>query len=125
MCFCFNAVRVPRWQEPVCPLRIDLLRLEWSRQAKPAALQQTAGRRDCTPLPDEPVQPQRGVITMDTYRTFLRAAKTFEEFANAECEIVDTGLTRENARAACLEFNTTRSNDQVQRGLKLEFTKED
>lgn len=59
-----------------------------------------------------------------TYYTFLRSARNFEEFASAEKQVVDTGLSYAEARAACEEFNADRSDGQREAGTKMEFTKE-
>ena len=58
------------------------------------------------------------------YRTFLRTAKNFEEFAKAPKMEVETGLTQEEARANCKEFNDNRTEEQEEKGTKLEFEKE-
>ena len=60
----------------------------------------------------------------DTYRTFIRAANNWEEFAHALKTEVDTGLTLEEARQNCAEFNSNRSAEEVTSGTKLEFESE-
>ena len=60
---------------------------------------------------------------MDTYKTFTRAAASFEQFASAPQMTVETGLTYEEAREACRLFNQGRSSADIKRGLKMEFTK--
>jgi len=56
------------------------------------------------------------------YTTFIRTAKNFEDFANAEKEIVEEGLTAEKARELCDTFNRTRSEAEKEAGTKMEFT---
>ena len=62
---------------------------------------------------------------MEAYTTFLRSCRTWQEFANAEKEIQETGLTYQEARNACDEFNRHRSEAQIDAGTKLEFTADD
>lgn len=62
---------------------------------------------------------------MIRYRTFKRSATDFESFARARKITVDTGLTYEEARAACDRFNANRTPAQIRKGTKLEFTRED
>lgn len=59
------------------------------------------------------------------YKTFLRAARNFNEFSSARKKTVDRGLTLEEARRACATFNNARSPAQIKRGIKLEFTQDD
>lgn len=61
---------------------------------------------------------------MATYKTFTRSARDWEEFASARKRTQDTGLTYEQAQAACKDFNDNRTTAQVKRGTKLEFTAE-
>jgi len=61
---------------------------------------------------------------MTTYRTFKRAARSFEEFGRTRKTTVDRGLTLEEAREACRRFNDDRTPAQVSAGLKLEFERE-
>ncbi len=61
---------------------------------------------------------------MDTYRTFKRSARNFEEFAKARKSPVDQDLTLEEARRACKRFNDNRTAQQIERGTKMEFEKE-
>lgn len=61
---------------------------------------------------------------MSTYYTFLRSARNFREFASAEKRTVDTGLTYEEARAQCREYNANLSDADKEAGTKMEFTEE-
>jgi hypothetical protein len=59
-----------------------------------------------------------------TYRTFIREATNWEEFAHAEKAEIDTGLTYGEAHANCQEFNNNRDADEVASGTKMEFESE-
>jgi hypothetical protein len=61
----------------------------------------------------------------DTYCTFTRAARNWEEFASAKKVVHDRGLTEEEARAACQEWNANRSAKDVKAGRKMEYTQGD
>lgn len=61
---------------------------------------------------------------METYRTFKRSTRNFEEFSRARKTTVDRGLTLEEARRQCAAFNDNRTQAQIRRGTKLEFTAE-
>ena len=56
------------------------------------------------------------------YKTFKRSAKNWEEFSKARKITEETGLTYEQARQRCEEFNNNRTSAQVRKGTKLEFT---
>jgi hypothetical protein len=58
---------------------------------------------------------------MDTYRTFKRSARNFEEFSSAEKIEVETGLTYSEAREQCEDFNNIRSDEEIAAGTKMEF----
>jgi hypothetical protein len=59
-----------------------------------------------------------------TYKTFLRSARNFEEFACAEKIEQSTGLSYEEARAECGQFNDNRSEAEIEAGTKMEFIRE-
>lgn len=61
---------------------------------------------------------------MPTYRTFIREATNWQEFAHAEKQEIDTELTLEEALANCKHFNTTRTALQIADGAKMEFEAE-
>lgn len=61
---------------------------------------------------------------MTTYRTFKRSARNFEEFSKADKIEVDTGLTIDEARDACKDFNDNRNAAEEEAGTKLEFEEE-
>ena len=55
------------------------------------------------------------------YRTFKRSCTSLREFASARKITEDTGLTYEQARERCEEFNNNRTPRQVHKGTKMEF----
>ena len=59
---------------------------------------------------------------MASYKTFLRSATNFKSFASARKITQDTGLTYEEARRACEQFNASRTARQIRKGTKMEFT---
>lgn len=59
-----------------------------------------------------------------TYRTFLRSARNFEEFANAAKVEQGNGLEYTEAQDACREYNAARSDAEISAGTKLEFEEE-
>lgn len=60
----------------------------------------------------------------ETYRTFKRSCRNWEEFAKAR-KITDArGLTWEEARRRCEEFEANMTAAQKRRGTKLEFERE-
>lgn len=59
-----------------------------------------------------------------TYKTFKRSAKSWSQFVSARKIVVDTGLTYEQAREACREFNSNLTAKQKSKGTKLEFIEE-
>ena len=61
---------------------------------------------------------------MPTYKTFLRSARNWREFANSEKITQDEGLTYEEARSECEEYNKNRTENEIEAGTKLEFTEE-
>ena len=60
-----------------------------------------------------------------SYKTFLRSARNFKQFASARKTTVDRGLTLDEARRACERFNAERTAADRARGTKMEFTRED
>lgn len=61
---------------------------------------------------------------MATYKVFLRAATNFKEFSTARKQVIRRGMTLEDARDYCHEWNRTRSPNAVKSGTKAEFTSE-
>ena len=62
---------------------------------------------------------------MKTYTTFIRTCNNWKEFANATKEIQDTGLTLDEARQNCKDFNANLTETQQRAGMKMEFTTDD
>ncbi len=59
-----------------------------------------------------------------SYKTFKRSCTNWAEFSSARKVTVDTGLTADEARRACQEYNATRTAAQIRKGTKMEFTEE-
>ena len=60
----------------------------------------------------------------ETYRTFKRSCRNWTEFASARKMTEDRGLSYEQARERCEEFNRNRTSAQIRKGTKMEFEKE-
>lgn len=60
-----------------------------------------------------------------TYRTFIRSARNFEEFASADKIEQDSGLSHDEAYLACQDFNSNRTEAEIEAGTKMEFERED
>jgi len=58
------------------------------------------------------------------YRTFLRTCKNWNEFANNPKVEQETGLTYQEAREACKNYNDNRTEEEQENGTKLEFEAE-
>jgi hypothetical protein len=56
------------------------------------------------------------------YRTFKRSCVNWAQFASARKMTEDTGLTYEQARQRCEDFNNNRTSAQIRKGTKMEFT---
>ena len=61
---------------------------------------------------------------MATYRTFKRSCTDWKSFASARKITHDTGLTIDEARRQCDDYNANRTTAQIRKGTKLEFTAE-
>lgn len=59
---------------------------------------------------------------MTYYTTFKRSCTSFETMARARKITEETGLTYEQAKLRCEEFNNNRTPAQIRKGTKLEFT---
>lgn len=55
------------------------------------------------------------------YIVFRRSARNWEEFTRARRFVIRKGLTLEQARTMCRDFNDNRSLTHVRRGTKYEF----
>jgi len=58
------------------------------------------------------------------YCTFLRSCTNWTEFANSPKVTQETGLTFAEARERCKEFNDNLTDDEIEKGTKLEFERE-
>ena len=56
------------------------------------------------------------------YKVFRRSARNFEQFASARKYIIRKGLTIEEARSMCKRLNDERTQAEITRGTKYEFT---
>lgn len=61
---------------------------------------------------------------MTTYRTFIRSCRNWQEFAKARKITQDRGLSYEQARERCQQYNENLTARQVKRGTKMEFDQE-
>ena len=59
---------------------------------------------------------------MTYYKTFLRSCTNWQQFGRARKLTQETGLTYEQARAACMIYNASRTPRQIRKGTKMEFT---
>jgi hypothetical protein len=59
---------------------------------------------------------------MTYYKTFKRSCTNWKTFASARKITEETGLTYEQARQRCEDFNNNRTSAQIRKGTKLEFT---
>ena len=55
------------------------------------------------------------------YKTFKRSSTDWQSFASARKMVDETGLTLEEARRRCDEFNGHRTKAQIRKGTKMEF----
>lgn len=56
------------------------------------------------------------------YKTFKRSCTDWRSFARSRKTTEETGLTYEQAKARCEEFNKNRTPAQKRKGTMLEFT---
>lgn len=59
---------------------------------------------------------------MTYYKTFKRSCVNWQQFGSARKITEETGLTYEQARQRCEDYNASRTPAQVRNGTKLEFT---
>lgn len=59
---------------------------------------------------------------MTYYKTFKRSCGNWKQFASARKITESTGLTYEQAKQECEQFNNARSSAQIRKGTRLEFT---
>ena len=58
------------------------------------------------------------------YKTFKRSATNWRTFGSSRKITVDTGLSMEEARERCKQFNDNRTPRQIKKGTMLEFTEQ-
>ena len=56
------------------------------------------------------------------YTVFRRSCRNFKEFANAQKVVIRRGLEYSEAQRMCDDFNNHRTQAQIKRGTKYEFT---
>jgi hypothetical protein len=59
-----------------------------------------------------------------TYKVFSRSATSWESFATARKTVKRRGLSLQQAREMCAGYNDNRTQAQIRRGTKYEFTTE-
>ena len=59
-----------------------------------------------------------------TYKTFKRSCTSWQQFGSARKITVDTGLSLEQARRRCTKYNDNRTQRQIRKGTKMEFTRD-
>lgn len=59
---------------------------------------------------------------MTYYKTFKRSCTNWRLFARARKITQSTGLSYDQAKQECEDFNNNRTPAQIRRGTKLEFT---
>lgn len=59
-----------------------------------------------------------------SYYVFKRSANSFEEMVRAKKITLRKGLTYEEARKFCQEWNKERNESQIRNGTKAEFERE-
>ncbi len=60
---------------------------------------------------------------MNHYTVFSRSCTDWKSFASAKKKTVYTGLTEDEARAVCQEYNKNRTQAQMRKGIKYEYTR--
>ena len=59
---------------------------------------------------------------MTYYKTFIRSCANWQQFAKARKMTQETGLTYDQARERCREYNDARNSCQTRKGTMMEFT---
>jgi len=65
-----------------------------------------------------------GLGKVETYRTFIRSARNWQEFARGRKTTVNRGLTWSEASRACKAYNKDRDSRQIAKGTMMEFEAE-
>ena len=61
---------------------------------------------------------------MTYYKTFIRSCTDWKSFGSARKITQETGLTYEQARQRCEDYDKARTARQKRKGTRLEFTAE-
>lgn len=61
---------------------------------------------------------------MATYKTFLRSATNWNSYATSRKITQSTGLTAEEAREQCKQYNDNLTSRQIRKGTKMEYAQE-
>jgi hypothetical protein len=59
-----------------------------------------------------------------TYKTFKRSCRNWNEFSSGRKITDETGLSYEQAKQRCNNFNSNLTSRQKRKGTKMEFTAE-
>jgi len=59
---------------------------------------------------------------MTYYKTFIRSCTDGQSFLRARKMTQETGLTYDQARQKCQDYNKMRNARQIRKGTKMEFT---
>jgi hypothetical protein len=59
---------------------------------------------------------------MTYYKTFKRSCTNWEQFAKSRKITESTGLTYEQAKQECEDYNKKRTPAQIRKGTRMEFT---
>ena len=58
---------------------------------------------------------------MTYYKTFIRSCRNWEQFAKGRKMTQETGLTYQQAKERCKEYNDNRNARQKRKGTMMEF----
>lgn len=61
---------------------------------------------------------------MTKYHVFKRRARNWEEFSTVRKITIRRGLTYDEARRMCAEYNDNQNQTQIRNGTKMEFEAE-
>jgi hypothetical protein len=59
---------------------------------------------------------------MTYYKTFIRSCVNWEQFAKSRKMTQETGLSYEQAKQRCEDYNKKRNSRQIRKGTMMEFT---
>ena len=61
---------------------------------------------------------------MQKYKVFIRSARNWQQFAQGRKRTIETGLTYDEAKRCCQNYNAARTSSQIRKGTMAEFTAE-